>query len=40
MKGQELLHANAGRFEISQLKYTNDTAIVDDTEEKSCRLVS
>ena len=38
-KGLELLSANGGRFEINQLLFTDDTALVADSEEK-CRLVS
>ena len=36
----ELLSANGARFEINQLLFTNDTALVADSEEKLCRLVS
>ena len=36
----ELLSANGGRFEINQLLFANDTALVADSEEKSGRLVS
>ena len=32
-KGLELLRANVGRFEINQLLFTDDTAIVADSEE-------
>ena len=39
-KGLELLSANGGRFEINQLLIADDTALVGDTEEKLCRLVS
>ena len=35
-----LLSANGGRFEINQLLFADDTAIVADSEEKLCRLVS
>ena len=38
-KGLELLSANGGRFEINQLLFA-DTALVADSEEKLCRLVS
>ena len=38
-KGSELLSANGGRFEINQLLFA-DTALVADSEEKLCRLVS
>ena len=36
----ELLSANGGRFEINQLLFADDTALVADSEEKLCRLVS
>ena len=39
-KGFELLSANGGRFEINQLLFADDTALVADSEEKLCRLVS
>ena len=39
-KGLELLSANGGRFEINQLLFAEDTALVADSEEKLCRLVS
>ena len=39
-KGLELLSANGGRFEINQLLFTDDTALVADLEDKLCRLVS
>ena len=39
-KGLELLSANGGRFEINQLLFTDDTALVAYSEEKLCRLVS
>ena len=38
-KGLELLSANGCRFEINLLLFADDTALVDDSEEK-CRLVS
>ena len=38
-KELELLSANGGRFEINQLLFADDTALVADSEEK-CRLVS
>ena len=38
--GLELLSANSGRFEINQLFFGDDTALVADSEEKFCRLVS
>ena len=39
-KGLELLSANGVRFEINQLLFTDDTALVADSEEKLYRLVS
>ena len=36
----ELLNANGGRFEIKQLLFADDRALVADSEEKLCRLVS
>ena len=39
-KGLELLSENGGRFEINQLLFADDTALVADSEEKLCRLVS
>ena len=39
-KGLELLSANGSRFEINQLLFADDTALVADSEEKLCRLVS
>ena len=39
-KELELLSANGGRFEINQLLFANDTALVADSEEKLCRLES
>ena len=39
-KGLELLNANGGRFEINQLLFAGDTALVADSEEKLCRLVT
>ena len=38
-KGLELPSANSGRFEINQLLFAVDTALVADSE-KLCRLVS
>ena len=38
--GLELLSANGGRFEINQLLFADDTALVADSEEKLSRLVS
>ena len=39
-KGLELLSANGGRFEINQLLFADDTALVADSEDKLCRLLS
>ena len=39
-KGLQLLSSNGFRFEINQLLIADDTALVADSEEKSCRLVS
>ena len=36
----ELLSESGGRFEINQLLFADDTALVADTEEKLYRLVS
>ena len=33
-KGLELLSANGGRFEINQLLFADDTALVTDSEDK------
>ena len=38
-KGLELLSANGGRFEMNQLVFADDTALVADSENKLCRLV-
>ena len=35
-KGFELLSTNGGRFEINQLLFADDTALVADSEEKLC----
>ena len=40
MKELELLSSNGGRFEINQLLFPYDTALVADSEEKLCILVS
>ena len=40
VKGQELLSANGGRFEVNQLLFADDTALVADSEEKLSRPVS
>ena len=39
-KELELLSANGSGFEINQLLFADDTALVADSEEKLCRLVS
>ena len=39
-KGWELLSVNGGRFEINQLLFSDDTALVAHSEQKLCRLVS
>ena len=39
-KGLELVSANGGRFEKKKLLFADDTALVADSEEKLCRLVS
>ena len=39
-KGFELLSANGCRFEINLLLFADDTALVADTEDTLCRLVS
>ena len=39
-KALEVLSANGGRFEINQLFFADDTALVSDSEEKFYRLVS
>ena len=39
-KGLELLSVNDGRFEINQLLFGDDTALVADSEQKLCRLVT
>ena len=39
-KGLELLSANGGRFEINQLLFVDDTALVAGSEENFCKLVS
>ena len=36
-KGLVLLSANGGTFEINQLLFADDTALVADSEEKLCR---
>ena len=37
-KGLELLIVNSGILEINQLLFSDDTALVADSEEKLCRL--
>ena len=39
-KGLELLSVNGGRFEVNQMLFADETALVADSEEKLCRLVS
>ena len=39
-KGRELLSANGGTFEINQLLFADDTALVAESQDKLCRLVS
>ena len=39
-KRLELLSANGGRFEINQLLFADDSALLTDSEKKLCRLVS
>ena len=39
-KGLELLSTNGGRFEINHLLFADDTALVADSDDKLCRLVS
>ena len=39
-KGYELLSAYGGRFEINQLLFADNTALVADSDQKLCRLVS
>ena len=39
-KGLDLVNTNGGRFDINQLLFADDTALVDDSEDKLCRLVS
>ena len=40
LKGLELLSVNGGKVEKNQLLFADDTALVADSEEKFCRLVS
>ena len=37
-KGLKLLSVNDGRFEINQLLFADETALVADSEQKFCRL--
>ena len=39
-KGLKLLNVNGGRFEINQLLFADDTALVADSERKLSRQVS
>ena len=39
-KGLELLSVNDGKFEINELLFADDTALVADSEQKLCRLVA
>ena len=39
-KGLELLRSEGDRFEINQLLFADDTALMADSDEKLCRLVS
>ena len=39
-KGLELKSVNDGRFEINQLIFADDTALMADSEEKLCRFVN
>ena len=39
-EGLELLSASGGKFEINNLLFVDDTALVADSEAKFCRLVS
>ena len=39
-KGLEPLSVNGGRFEINQLLFGDDTALVADSEENLCSLVT
>ena len=39
-KWLELLSASGSRFEIKELLFADDTALVADSEDKLCRLVS
>ena len=39
-KALEIMSVNGGRFEINQLLFADDTALVADLEQKLCRLVT
>ena len=39
-KGLDLLSSNGGRLKVNQLLFEDDTALVADSEEKLCRLMS
>ena len=39
-KSRELLGVKGGRFEINQLLFADDTALLADSDEKLCTLVS
>ena len=39
-KGKKLVGAIGGRFEVNQLLFAGDTALVADSEDKLCRLMS
>ena len=39
-KGIELQNANGGSFEINQLLFADESALVADSEEKLCRLLT
>ena len=40
MNGLELRRVNGGRFEINQLLFADDTALVADSKEKLCEPLS
>ena len=39
-KGLEIMSVNGGRFEINQLLFADDTALVADSDQKLCRPVT
>ena len=39
MEGLDLMSVDGGSFEINQLLFADETALVTDAEEKLCRLV-